>query len=294
MQKKTRDDVHSSDTIIVAAEDTVTAKGGCAARTDEACSLLELLGRGESVVPVGLLHQVALADHLADDGLGLVGGLELLLGAVDLALQLGDALLLRLLVGPHVGLPGSVLVDLGPGPAPLGTDLEEGGRGALLRGDGVGGLDDGQDLGVDRDVHVALLGHAVVAGADAALDPVGEGAANDRVADVEDPLRRKGEVENNRKMVWRLIEVTYLPRESGNVLVHGEVRPRLGVVLHELVDLRAGERLVLGGVDVLDVLALDGLLLHGHDLLHEVDVDGLERRQVEAGVHGEQAGQGEG
>ena len=65
------------------------------------------------------------------------------------------------------------------------------------------------------------------------------------------------------------------------------------VVLHKLVDLRAGERLVLGGEDVLDVLALDGLLLHGHDLLHEVDVDGLERRQVEAGVHGQQAGQRE-
>ena len=126
-ERETKDGVHWSDTSIVAAEDPVTAKGGCAARTDEACSLLELLGRGESVVPVGLLNQVALADHLADDYLGLVGGLELLLGAVDLALQLGDALLLRLLVGPHVGLPGSVLVELGPGPAPLGADLEEGG-----------------------------------------------------------------------------------------------------------------------------------------------------------------------
>ena len=62
-------------------------------------------------------------------------------------------------------------------------------------------------------------------------------------------------------------------------------------MLHELVDLRTGERLVLGCGDVLDVLALDGLLLHGHDLLHEVDVDGLERRQVEAGVHGQQAEQ---
>ena len=91
-ERETKDGVHWSDTSIVAAEDPVTAKGGCAARTDEACSLLELLGRGESVVPVGLLNQVALADHLADDYLGLVGGLELLLGAVDLALQLGDAL----------------------------------------------------------------------------------------------------------------------------------------------------------------------------------------------------------
>ena len=62
-------------------------------------------------------------------------------------------------------------------------------------------------------------------------------------------------------------------------------------ILHELVDLRAGQRLVLGGEDVLDVLALDGLLLHGHDLLHEVDVDALERRQVETGVYGQQTGQ---
>ena len=187
-----------------------------------------------------------------------------------------------------------MLVDLGSGPAPLGTDLEECGRGALLRGDGVGGPDDCENLRIDLHVHVSLLGHAVVAGAHAALDPVGEVTANDGVADVEDPLRRKREVENDRKKVWRLIKATYLPRKSGNVLVHWEVRPRHMVVLNELVDLRAGQRLVLGRVDVLDVLALDGLLLHGHDLLHEVDVDGLERRQVEAGVHGEQAGQREG
>ena len=77
-----------------AEEDPVTAKQGIARFRSGAYSLLQLLGRGESVVPVGLLHQVALADHLADDYLGLVGGLELLLGAVDLALQLGDALLL--------------------------------------------------------------------------------------------------------------------------------------------------------------------------------------------------------
>ena len=82
-------------------------------------------------------------DHLVDDAFGLAGGLKLLLGAVDLALQLSDALLLRLLVGPHVGLPGSVLFELGLGPAPLGTDLEESGRGAFLCGDGIGRLDDG-------------------------------------------------------------------------------------------------------------------------------------------------------
>ena len=57
-------------------------------------------------------------------------------------------------------------------------------------------------------------------------------------------------------------------------------------MLNELVDLLTGQSLVLGGEDVLYVLALDGLLLHGHDLLHEVDVDALERRQVETGVYG--------
>ena len=62
-------------------------------------------------------------------------------------------------------------------------------------------------------------------------------------------------------------------------------------MLNELVDLLTGQSLVLGGEDVLYVLALDGLLLHGHDLLHEVDVDALERRQVETGVYGQQTGQ---
>ena len=61
-------------------------------------------------------------------------------------------------------------------------------------------------------------------------------------------------------------------------------------MLNKLVDLLTGQSLVLGGENVLYFLALDGLLLHGHDLLHEVDVDALERRQVETGVHGQQAG----
>ena len=91
-------------------------------------------------------------------------------------------------MGLHVGLPGSVLIDLDPGPTPLGTDLEESGRGAFLCGDGIGRLDDGENCRIDLHVHVTLLSHAVVAGAHTALDPVGEGVTNDRVADIEDPL----------------------------------------------------------------------------------------------------------
>ena len=64
-------------------------------------------------------------------------------------------------------------------------------------------------------------------------------------------------------------------------------------MLNKLVDLLTGQSLVLGGENVLYVLAVDGLLLHGHDLLHEVDVDALERRQVETGVYGQQTGQRE-
>ena len=107
-------------------EDQLSAKGGIGRYPDWANSLLlPLRVDSEIILTVCVLNQVATIDHLVDDSLSFAGSLKLLLGAVDLSLQLGDALLLRLLVGPHVGLPGTVLVELGLGPAPLGTDLEE-------------------------------------------------------------------------------------------------------------------------------------------------------------------------
>ena len=125
-KRESRDGVDWSDNNYKAVEDHVSVKSGTRRYPDGASSLLlPLRVDSEIILTVCVLNQVATIDHLVDDSLSFAGSLKLLLGAVDLLLQLGDALLLRLLVGPHVGLPGTVLVELGLGPAPLGTDLEE-------------------------------------------------------------------------------------------------------------------------------------------------------------------------
>ena len=69
MQKKTKA-VHWSDpSSDEAAEDCVTAKGGTERHQAGACSLLPLLGLGETVLTLRVLHQVALADEFVDDDL---------------------------------------------------------------------------------------------------------------------------------------------------------------------------------------------------------------------------------
>ena len=54
----------------------------------------------------------------------------------------------------------------------------------------------------------------------------------------------------------RALRVTYLPGQRQYVLIHWKVHPCLSIVLNKLVDLRAGQGLVVRGKDVLNILAL--------------------------------------
>ena len=78
-----------------------------------------------SIVTILLLDHIASFNHLCEDILGALSNSLLLLGSIKLTLKLDNALLLRLLVGPHVGLHFSVLIELSLGSASLGSNLKK-------------------------------------------------------------------------------------------------------------------------------------------------------------------------
>ena len=82
---------------------------------------------------------------------------------------------------------------------------------------------------------------------------------------------------------------TYLARESRNVLGIWKMVCYSVVLQCEGQHLLGGECVVLGRIQVLNLLVLNGLLAPRHNVFHEVNVDRLVGGQVEAAVYGEEA-----
>ena len=151
----------------------------------------------ERVGAVLRLHEHFGVDHLLEDVLDLGAGRELALAGEHLLLEGGDPglpLRQRVVLSSQrlegVVADGAELLHLGPRAPPLGADLEQVRRAALRGRDRVAGLDDGEHLGVDRDVEVAALGQPFVALEDLGLHEGGDVLADDGVAHVEEPLGR--------------------------------------------------------------------------------------------------------
>ena len=154
----------------------------------------------ERVGAVLRLHEHFGVDHLLEDVLGLGAGREPALAGEHLLLEGGDPglpLRQRVVLSSQrlegVVADGAELLHLGPRAPPLGADLEQVRRAALRGRDRVAGLDDGEHLGVDRDVEVAALGQPFVALEDLGLHEGGDVLADDGVAHVEEPLGRGGQ-----------------------------------------------------------------------------------------------------
>ena len=74
--------------------------------------------------------------------------------------------------------------------------------------------------------------------------------------------------------------VTYLTWQRVQVFPHRQVLFHLRIRQGEVEYLRDRKRLVLGHIQVLDLVDLDVLFLLGEELLHEVDVDRFVRRKI--------------
>ena len=121
-----------------------------------------------------------------------------------------------------------------------------------------GGVEGTEDVRVHHDGHVALRHQVSVTGLHASLHPLGEGPADERVRDVDDPL----------------------PRQLADVVLVGEVDERLGVLGGLREELLDAEALVLRHGQVLDAVGMEELLRAHNQRLEEVDCDVVVVREV--------------
>ena len=135
-----------------------------------------------------LLNQSTCLEHLADEILRLLSCLKLDLALGQLRLQGQDPSILVEQRLELVLLHGVELVDLRPGPATLIIYAAKMDCVTWLGRDDRGRLDDLEDLGVNRNVHVLSVGHGLVTRGDLFFDKLSKWIANHSVADVQNPL----------------------------------------------------------------------------------------------------------
>ena len=148
--------------------------------------------------------------------------LELTLALTELLLKLAYSLIPLLNLVQSRGLLHPELFDLRPGPPPLASNLEQVGRAASARRYGRGGLDDCEDLRVDLNVEILTLGQLLVSLVHLLFDKVCDRTANDRVADVEDPLSYHMHLSQTYS-AKRTPKGTYLSGQHGDIAVIWEV-----------------------------------------------------------------------
>ena len=136
----------------------------------------------------------------------------------------------------------------------------------ILTRDGCGLVEVVEDLWVDVDGQLLLLDEFLVATLDDGLGPVGEGLADERVAEVDEPL----------------------PGQLAELLLVGQVVCTHHVAQGLLEDLLDAEALVLGERQVADTVVAHELLLALDDGLQVVDGVALVWREVGVAVDGEE------